>query len=123
MPVRIWSHLCDYVIVGADNRVSIIGEADVLWITTLPAVQPLLFVVTKWGTVPGESFRHKVSLIDPRGAEVMNGGESICRAERDSHTTVTRFAGIPILLEGEFCFDEIVDGLTVHTIPLQARYK
>lgn len=71
MPELAWYLTCDHAITDQTGKISIIGEFDTINAPSFPFTLPLFFIVTKWVRSPKETFRYRVNLVAPSGAQLL----------------------------------------------------
>jgi hypothetical protein len=74
MPEIEWSLLCEYCLVDAAGKLSVLGIFDQMLTAQLPVHQPVLYVVTRWRGAPDAP-------MDAHGAASPNDGPGGCGAE------------------------------------------
>ena len=128
MPVREWSHMCDYATIDMKGHVSVIGIFELVFAPSLPAVHPLMYVVSRWSGEPGEQFTYAVRIIfGSDGSNVLMATKGFPvtikqavhagSAEIRQATTITPIAGLRFPFHGRYTIDILTDDIVVHTIP------
>lgn len=67
--------LCDYALISKDNKLSIIGTFDQIFVEKIPARQGRMFVVGIINGEPNSVHSIKLSIKDPSGKEILKGQE------------------------------------------------
>lgn len=123
MPVRIWTHLCDYANIDANGKASIIGEFDRIFAQTMPVGHPIFFVISKWNGLGNETFNHRVRILSPSGREIAASQENhvtipVTNNGEGNHITADAFLMIGFPEFGEYAVEILLNGNPVHILPL-----
>ncbi len=123
MPIRVWTHLCDYATVDVNGKASILGEFDRIFSQAVPANHPFFFVISKWNGMINESFSHQVIITSPTRQEIAVGSENrvVLRDTNNggsNHITVDGFLMTNFPEYGEYAIEILLNGNPVHILPL-----
>ena len=123
MPSRVWSHLCDYATIDGSGKPMIIGDFDNINVPNLPIQLPLFFVISKWVGYGGETFTHYIRIISPSGREISSSSPvnvTIQPGPNDdgNYLDLDSFMMLQFDEFGEYVIEIVLDGNTVHILPL-----
>ena len=124
MPSRVWSHICDYATIDANNKASIMGEFDIVFSPSLPIQYPFFFVVSKWTGYTGEQFTLGVRITSPSRRIITNSGEVNIVIQgsaqgEGNHISVNAFLIVEFQEFGEHSVEFVLNGNAVHFLPLR----
>jgi hypothetical protein len=128
MPSRVWSHLCDYAAIDGSGKPLIIGDFDNINAPNLPIQLPLFFVISKWVGYGGETFTHQIRIISPSGREISSSTQvdiTIQPGPNDdgNHLNLDSFMMLQFDEFGEYVIEIVLDGNTVHILPLMVNQQ
>jgi hypothetical protein len=123
MPVRVWSHICDYAAIDASGKPTIVGEFDRIYAPAFPMRHPFFFVISKWSGSIGETFTHRVRVSSPNRQVLAESAETTItmrgEGESDSnHIAVDAFMMLEFPKSGEYSIDILINKLPVHVLRL-----
>lgn len=135
MPSRVWSHVCSFATIDHFGRVSIIEEIDTFYATQLPAMQPTLYVISKWEGYNGEAFTLQLRMGSPVAgqagwpdyfrelpAQHFAIGQNYAHIAKVPHIEKYSFALVSMFTLtftefGDYPIEFLLDGGLVHVMP------
>src|SRR5581483_1804937 len=120
MPDLEWSLLCEYCLIDAAGRLSIIGIFEQMLTPQVPTHQPVLFVVSRWRSQPHQSFKVETRLWTPTEQLLQSTGEvAVAPSPVGQNVTINQFVGLTFEREGQYLVELLVDGETARYYPWQ----
>jgi hypothetical protein len=124
MPDLEWSLLCEYCLIDAAGRVSMMGIFEQMLMPQIPAQQPMLFVVSRWRSEPQQSFKCETRLWTPTEQLLQTTGEvAVAPSPVGQNLTINQFVGLTLDREGQYLVELLVDGETVRYYPWQVAVR
>ena len=118
MPELDWSLLCEYCLIDAVGRISLMGIFEQMLTPQVPAHQPMLFVVSRWRSEPHETFWVETRLWTPTEQLLQSTGEvPVVPSPAGQNVTINQFVGLTFDREGQYLVELLVDGETVRYYP------
>jgi hypothetical protein len=123
MPAIRWAFLCDYAFVDAAGKASIIGMFENISARQIPAVHPQFYVMLELIASPNEEFRLGASINSPTGTSFGRQEERTIKASPEGGRIYTSFGFFAVKFQelGTFIIEILIDGTSVHTIPIQIK--
>ena len=120
MPELEWSLLCEYCLIDAVGRLSVMGIFEQMLTPQVPAHQPMLFVVSRWRSEPNQAFRVETRLWTPTEQLLQSTGEiQVAPSPFGQNMTINQFIGLTFEREGKYLVELLVDGETARYYPWQ----
>ncbi len=120
MPEVEWSLLCEYCLVDAAGKLSVLGIFDQMLTAQLPVHQPVLYVVTRWRSTPNEVFHAETRLWTPAEQLLQTTGRVAVAPSPVGHNwTINQFLGLTFERAGQYLVELLADDQTVRYYPWQ----
>jgi hypothetical protein len=120
MPEIEWSLLCEYCLVDAAGKLSVLGIFDQMLTAQLPVHQPVLYVVTRWRSAPNEVFRAETRLWTPTEQLLQTTGPvAVVPSPVGHNLTINQFVGLTFERAGQYVVELLADDRTVRYYPWQ----
>jgi hypothetical protein len=100
-----WAFLCDYAIVDAGGKVSIIGIFDRLFTQNFPAVHPILYLVAAWTGPPGGVLAVELRVWSPSQDLLVGAQQQIGFGPDGRSTGIFLLSPIPLPSPGDYLFE------------------
>lgn len=124
MPDLEWSLLCEYCLVDAAGKLSIIGIFEQMLTPQVPAHQPTLFVVSRWRSEPRQTFKVETRLWTPTEQLLQTTGQvPVAPSQVGRNLTINQFVGLTLDREGQYLVELLVDGETTRYYPWQVTVR
>lgn len=112
-------HICDYASISREGKLSAMGIFDQIFVPSMPAMHPLLYLAFAIELVPselGSPFKIRIQLADADG-KVMMMSEGNVRFDGEPHGHQTLrvpqifgMGGIPFSVPSQYSFDIFING-------------
>src|SRR5215210_1229966 len=120
MPQVDWSLLCEYCLIDAGGRLSMVAIFDQVVVPQIPVQQPALFVVTRWRTEPNQTFTAETRLWTPTEQLLQTSGQvQVAPNPLGQTMTINQFAGLTFEREGQYLVELLAEGETARYYPCQ----
>ena len=120
MPTVEWSLLCDYCLIDQTGKLSLIGIFDSVAVASFPAQHPMLYVVTRWRSEPGQTFVAETRIWTPTEKLLVTTGPVQVAPNPGGHNlTVNQLRNVAIEREGQYLVELLAEGETARYYPWQ----
>jgi hypothetical protein len=120
MPDLEWSLLCEYCLIDALGRLSMMGIFEQLLTPQVPAHQPMLFVVSRWRSQPLQAFKVETRLWTPTEQLLQStGAVAVAPSPVGQNLTINQFVGLTFDRAGQYLVELLVDDETARYYPWQ----
>jgi hypothetical protein len=119
MPTLDWAVLCDHALIDAGGKLTLIGLFESITTSVLPGLHPVMGVVSRWRTNPGEIFVLQTKLISPSDVE-MASIESRCQSgPNNRHNVVNNMLMTRLPMAGRYRMQFVVNNQVLGELPLE----
>ncbi|HLH27022.1 MAG TPA: hypothetical protein VK066_31255 [Chloroflexota bacterium] len=124
MPELEWSLLCEYCLIDAAGKLSMLGIFEQMLTLHVPAFQPMLFVVSRWRSEPQQVFKVETRLWTPTEQVLQTTGEVlVAPSPVGQNLTINQFTSLTFEREGQYLVELLVDGETARYYPWQLTVR
>ena len=124
MPEVEWSLLCEYCLIDAAGKLSILGIFDHVVAPQVPVHQPVLFVVTRWRSQPNQQFVAETRLWTPTEQLLQTTGPvQVAPNHFGQNMTINQFLGLTFEREGQYLVELLAEGDTARYYPWQLAVR
>src|SRR5690242_5707551 len=113
MPDVEWSLLCEYCLIDAAGKLSVLGIFDQVVARQLPVQQPVLFVVTRWRSEPHQTFTVETRLWTPTEQLLQTtGAVPVAPSPSGQNMTINQFLSLTFDREGQYLVELLANDET-----------
>jgi hypothetical protein len=115
-----WAALADYVILDQSSKVSVLGMFERISVLNLPAIHPVMYVVSWWHGQPSGRFNLEQRIWAPTHQILVTGGSRSTQYSAAGRAlAVQLFVGIQLPAAGNYTVEFLVDGRREGTVTFE----
>jgi hypothetical protein len=114
----IFALLCDYALTDAAGKLSIIGIFDRVLVSPFPAMHAQLFLVARWTGDPGTLAAIETRIWSPSRELIGAVPQTVQFGSDGTANVLMRVSPLPLPSPGEYTFELLLGGASVHHTPL-----
>jgi hypothetical protein len=117
-----WALLCDYALVDAGGKLSMIGVFENLFAQNFPAMHPILFHVAQWAGPPNGSIAAELRIWGPSKELIGSAQQQVQLSPVGRAGALIQLSPLPLPAAGEYVFEVLGGGVSQHHTSVTVGY-
>jgi hypothetical protein len=113
-----WAFICDYALIDASGKLSILGIFDRLFAANFPAAHPMLYVVASWVAPPGTVAIVELRYWSPAGDLIGAAQQHVSFGPDGKSAGIFQMPQLPIPVPGTYLLEYVTGGVSIRHLEL-----
>lgn len=113
-----WAFICDYALIDASGKVSVLGIFDRVFAASFPAAHSILYAVASWAGPPGTVAIVELRYWSPAGDLIGAAQQQVAFGPEGKSTGIFQMPQLPLPVPGTYLLEYMAGGVSIRHLEL-----